>query len=210
MKFRTSVKGLAAATVIASISATLPVVLAPPAVAQANPALSNLVPESASVTFAARIKSIDPATRDVVLVGRSGTEISLTAGPAVRLDLLKPGDRVRGKYYRSVAFLISGAQSNGGTAPSAEQITQLVAEPASVPGGVGVRLTKVSGLVVGIDMAAHSVDVVSPGGGGVYTIDVTNPARIAALSQLKVGDTVTAVVSEAVAVDIEPAPASWF
>jgi hypothetical protein len=89
-------------------------------------------------------------------------------------------------------------------------MTQLTAQPAQAPGGVGVHLTKLQGLVVGIDMAAHSIDVVNPSGGGVYTIDVTDPARIAMLSQLKVGETITAVISQALAVSIEPASKSWF
>ena len=71
-------------------------------------------------------------------------------------------------------------------------------------------LTKVQGLVVGIDEAAHSLDLVNPSGGGIYTIEVTDPARIAMLSQVDVGDTITAVVSQALAVSIEPAPKSWF
>jgi hypothetical protein len=52
--------------------------------------------------------------------------------------------------------------------------------------------------------------MVNPSGGGVYTIHVTDPARQALLGQLKVGDTVTAVVSQALAVSIEPARKSWF
>lgn len=67
-----------------------------------------------------------------------------------------------------------------------------------------------SGLVVAIDMAAHSVDLVNPSGGGIYTVEVTDPERIAMLSQIKVGDTITAVVSEALAVSIEPASKSLF
>ena len=58
-------------------------------------------------------------------------------------------------------------------------------------------------------MAAHSIDLVNPSGGGVVTIDVTDPKRIAMLSDLKVGDTITAVVSQALAVSIEPSK-SWF
>jgi hypothetical protein len=68
----------------------------------------------------------------------------------------------------------------------------------------------VSGTVIGIDLAAHSVEVFNPSGGGIYTIDVTDPSRIAMLGSLKVGDTVTAVISEALAVSIEPAPKTWF
>jgi hypothetical protein len=73
-----------------------------------------------------------------------------------------------------------------------------------------VSKTEVSGLVVGIDLAAHSIDVVNPTGGGVYTLDVTDPARIAMLPQLKVGDTITAVISQALLISVVPAPKSWF
>jgi len=41
-------------------------------------------------------------------------------------------------------------------------------------------------------------------------VDVTDPARITMLGTLKLGDTITAVISQAVAVSIEPAPTSWF
>jgi len=68
-----------------------------------------------------------------------------------------------------------------------------------------VRVTQISGTVVGIDLAAHRLEVVNPSGGGIYTIDVTNATRVEMLSRLKVGDTVTAVVSEAIAVSIESA-----
>ena len=54
------------------------------------------------------------------------------------------------------------------------------------------------------------VEIVNPSGGGVYTVNVTDPARQALLGNLKVGDTITAVVSQALAVSITPAPKSWF
>ncbi len=73
-----------------------------------------------------------------------------------------------------------------------------------------MRQTRVGGLVVGLNQAAHSIDIVDPSGGGVYTINVTDRSRQALMSNLKVGDTITAVVSQAVAVSITPAPTSWF
>jgi hypothetical protein len=180
------------------------------AAAQSNPTVSNVIPESEAVTLQAKITAIDPATRAVTLVGPSGKAATVVAGPLVRLDLLKVGDRVNAKYYRSVGFVVTPPQSAGGTPVSDDQVAQIIAQPARTPGGAGVRVTKLSGTVVGIDLAAHSIDVVNPSGGGVYTVDVTDPARIAALSSLKIGDTVTAVISEAIAVSIEPAPKSWF
>jgi hypothetical protein len=73
-----------------------------------------------------------------------------------------------------------------------------------------MRVTQITGLVVGIDLGAHSVDVVNPQGGQVYNVHVTDPDRQARLPMLKVGDKITAVVSEALAVSIQPAPKSLF
>lgn len=87
---------------------------------------------------------------------------------------------------------------------------QLIAKGAQAPGGIGVRVTKVQATVVGIDLPANSIDVVNPSGGGIYTIQVTNPERIAKLSSLKVGDTITAVISQTLAVSVTPAEHSLF
>lgn len=175
------------------------------AVAQGNLTAKNVIPESAGVSLIATIKSIDPATREVALEGQSGATVRLTAGPAVRLDLLKVGDVVNAKYYRSVGFLVSPPQENGQTPVPDASMTEVLARPAQAPGGIGLRLTKISGIVVGLDLAAHTIDLTSAGGGPVYTVEVTDPARIAALSQMQIGDIITAVVSEALAVQIKPA-----
>jgi hypothetical protein len=201
---------LPVAMALAAVAITLPLGLSRPAAAQSNPTLTNIVPESESVTIHARITAIDPATRAVSLVGASGHQVTVTAGPAVRLEMLKVGDRVNAKYYRSVGFVVNPPSGGSGVPTSDDAMTQMIAQPVQAPGGIGVRLTKISGTVVDIDMAAHSLDVVNPSGGGVYTLDVTDPARIAMLGSLKVGDTITAVISEAVAVSIEPASRSWF
>ena len=181
------------------------------ATAQTNPTYNNVVPPSETAIIHAKITAIDTGTRQVTLQGRAGNSVTLTAGPVVRLDMLKVGDTVNAQYYRSVGFMVTPPRGGTGLpAPSEDEIAQMIAQPAQAPGGVGVRLTKVSGTVVGIDMAAHSIDVVAPGGGGIYTIDVTDPVRVAMLPELKVGDTITAVVSQMLAVSIDPAPKSWF
>ncbi len=171
-----------------------------------NPTVSNVIPPAVSVTMHARIDAIDRDTREIRLTGRSGMPITVVAGPGIRLDMLKVGDTVNATFYRSVAFIIS---QPGITVPE-DQMNVALARPATAPGGVAVKVTRVSGLVVGIDLAAHSVDLVPPGGGGVYTFEVTDPARQASLPALKVGDTITAAVSQTLAVSVEPAPRSWF
>ena len=172
-----------------------------------RPAASTVViPSAAEVTLVAKIKSIDTATRQLVVVGKDGDAVTLQAGPAVRLQLLKKGDTITAKYYRSVAFAFSAP---GAVVPP-DQMAAVVARPVSAPGGVAMRLTRISGLVVGVDLSSNSVEVVGPSGGAVHTVVVTDPARIALLPQLQVGSTVTAVISETLAVSVEPAPKGLF
>ena len=185
-------------------------VLADVALAQTNPAFTNAVPQSEAVTVQAKITAIDTAARSVTLAGASGQAVTVTAGPLVRLDLLKVGDTVNAKYYRSVAFRVSGPTTGNATPTNDDELAQVSAQPVQAPGGVGLRVLRVSGTVVGINLAAHSVDVVNPSGGGVITLAITDPSRIVMLDTLKVGDMVTAVISEALAVSIEPAPKRWF
>src|SRR5581483_3505992 len=75
--------------------------LASPAAAQRNPTLTNVVPESEAITLQAKINGIDVKNRALTLVGANGRSVTVTAGPAVRLELLKVGDSVDAKYYRS-------------------------------------------------------------------------------------------------------------
>jgi hypothetical protein len=200
----------AGAIVLGLALSAVPLVTPHQAAAQ-NPVLTNVVPESEALTIQAKITAMNPATRAVTLAGASGNQVTVTAGPDVRLEMLKVGDTVNAKYYRSVAFMVTPPATGSSTAPTSnDQITQVLARPVQAPGGLGIRTTQVQGSVVGIDLAANSVDVVNPSGGGVYTLHVTDPARIPMLASLKVGDTITAVVSQVVAVSIEPAPKSWF
>ena len=168
--------------------------------AQTGTTSSQMIPESAQMTLIAKIKSIDPVTRQVTLIGKDGNQVVVDVGPAVRLNMLHKDDEVTVRYYRSVAF----ALSQPGTTPPQNGTALLVTRPASAPGGVAIRLIKVSGVVYGVDLASHTVQIVDPRGGIVHTVVVTDPARIALLSQLKVGSTVTAVISETLAVSIRP------
>lgn len=196
---------VAAALVLCGALA-VPAVQPSPAVAQARQNLANVVPEAAAETIHAKITAIDPAKRQVTLTGRSGKPVTVTAGPNVRLEMLKVGDVVNAQFYRSVAFLVSPP---GERVPE-DSIQQVTAQPAQAPGGITIQTMVISGLVVGIDLASNSIDLVNPQGGEVFDFTVMDPARQAMLPSLKVGDTITAVISAELAVSIEPAPKSWF
>lgn len=192
-------------------TAALPLtVTVPQAKAQSGSTLTNVIPEAAEVEITAKIVSIDENAREVVLESPAGDEFTVAVGPEIRLHLLKAGEIVKAKYYRSVAFMISPPQSKGGKPAPESGMAAALARPAKTPGGVGVRITRISGLVVGIDHAAHSLEIVEPTGGHVYTVDVTDPERIKRLSEINVGDTVTAVINEAIAVTIKPTPNAYF
>jgi len=197
-------KSLAMAAALATAGTALPSVMPTPALAQANPTIAS-IPDSMAETIHAKISAIDTQARKITLRGASGRTVTMIVGPMVRLEMLQAGDTVDVQFYRSVAFELSKTMN---AAPNAAAIA--VDQNATAPGGVGVALMRISGTVVGLNPASNSVDLISPGGGGVYTVHVTDPARIALLSQVKLGDTITAVVSDAVAVSVEKAKSSWF
>ncbi len=172
--------------------------------------MQNVVPQSEEVTLQAKITAINPSTRAVTLKGPKGDKVTVTAGPNVRLEMLKVGQTVNAQYYRSVAFVVNPPQGGMGVPVSNDQFTQVTAQPVTAPGGVVLQLVKISGTVVGVDLSDNSISIVNPSGGQVYTIDVTNPARAAMLPSLNVGDTITAVVSQTLAVSITPAPKHWW
>ena len=167
-------------------------------------ALSNIVPEDAEAALKAKVTNIDMQTRDITLVSPSGTMVHVIAGPNIRLNLLKTGDEVLVHYLRSVAFAITPPSSDPAQPmPSGRAMKELIARPTNAPGGVQLRATEISGQVVGIDLAAKRLDVIGRPGGPVRTIQVTDPERVAVLKKLHIGDTVTAIVSETLAIGIE-------
>jgi len=184
--------------------------LAGPAGAQGTtprpPRATHAVPLPAAVSVQAKITAINAQTRAITLTGANGDAVTLIAGHVVDLSRLKVGDTVNARYYRSIAFLVAGP---GAAAPD-NAVAAALARKENAPGGDALVLTRISATVVGIDLAAHSIDVVPPSGGGVRTIVVTAPSRVAMLGKLAIGDTITAVVSESLAVSVEPAPKSWF
>ncbi len=62
----------------------------------------------------------------------------------------------------------------------------------------------VTGLVVSVNPAAHTISLVDPAGGEIRTIAVKDPQDQQLLGMIKVGDTITAYVSEALVAAVEP------
>ena len=209
MKRPKSLAKTGAVLMIAGTACLVPLTASQRAHAQTSMApsttMKNVIPQAEEVTLQAKITAIDPSTRAVTLKGASGDSVTVNAGPLVRLDLLKVGQTVNAQYYRSVAFLVNSPQGGNGVPVSSDQFAQVTAQPVQAPGGVALRMVKISGTVVAVNLSSNSISVVNPSGGQVYTIDVTDPARIAMLPSLHVGDTINAVVSQVRAVSITQA-----
>ncbi len=159
---------------------------------------------SRTVTARATVKAVNPATRAVTLAGPAGNIFTVIAGPQViNFDRINAGDTVVAKYQESVVYVLSPPN---GKIPEASLTADAVAAPkgADPAGAVSARLI-VTGLVVGIDPANHTLQLVDPSGGAVTTAQVSSEAGRRNFDMIRVGDTITAVISAALAVALDPA-----
>jgi hypothetical protein len=176
--------------------------LTSPAHAQATTALGG-VGESQTVSLRAKVKSVNLKTRDVTLMKPTGELFTVHAGDSVqRLAEIKPGQTVVVRYYTSVAYVVSKANAN--TPENMALIAAARGEKTQLPGGIVAERTIVTGTVVGIDMSAHQLQLVNPTGGRIITIDVKDPQRQKDMAMLNVGERLTIVTTQALAIAIDP------
>ncbi|HEY1413756.1 MAG TPA: hypothetical protein VGF36_16540, partial [Rhodopila sp.] len=179
-----------ATTALACAAAFTPVTLPAPAWAQANPTMTNVVPDGGEFAAQGKIQALDPGAMTLTLAPESGSPVPMTVAPAVDLSSVSVGDVANVHYTRSVTFVVGSANVPVGQVPA----TSNVGEVAQTPGGIGPGAAVIVGRVVKLN-GPNSFDVVNPSGGGVYTIKTTNPTREAAIGLLKVGDSITVSVS---------------
>jgi hypothetical protein len=166
---------------------------AAPAVAQL--ANANKVSTTSHARVAMTVVAIDPATRHITVKDPAGEVAKLKISPqAGDLKGIKPGDKINADYYREVGLAISAR----GKAPVKPGKTSLAAFGSAndLPAGLLSNRVVVTGAIVGIDMANSRVKLVNPKGGEVHTFDVATPEGKKVLEKLKVGDSITAYVTE--------------
>jgi hypothetical protein len=181
-------------------AATLP--LATPAAAFAKePSLVNRTHE---VSDTVTVKAIDKPTRHLTLTNGKGETYTLKA-PAEfrRFDSLKPGDKIHVTYRAEVELVLS--EPGGALPKDAAGMIAVRNRADATPGAVGASYLTVTGAVLGIDMAAHTIKIVSPQGGEVHTVAITREDGRKAMSRLKVGDKITAYVTESLLLAMTPA-----
>jgi Cu/Ag efflux protein CusF len=186
------------------INATL-VAMAPAALAQEE---SNVqvtkAPGTATIkgarTVTATVQDIDRATRTVLLKGRNGTVVEVEVGDEARnFDQLQVGDVVTAVYREALTLNLK--KKGDGTA-SAEEIPSMErAAAGGKPGGTVGREVRIVANVVAVNSKTRTVTLKGPKG-NTQDLKVEDPAQLANIKQ---GDQVEAVYTEALAISVEPA-----
>ncbi len=182
------------ATVVLSCSLT-------PRAALAQGLLAGLG-ESKTVTASVTVKAVDITTRHLVVAGPSGERFSLKAPVALEnFRAIKVGDTIKVTYTRETEFALSAP--NAPLPPDTETTIAARSESGELPAGLVASHLVFTGAIVAIDPASHTLKIVDPKGGQVHAVHVRNPERQRAFTQLKVGDTITAYVSESLLVSVK-------
>jgi hypothetical protein len=189
MSFRNILNTTGAIAAIACAVGLMPVVLPAPAAAQANPTMTNVVPDGGNFAIQGKLQAMNAGARTVTIAPEKAPPVPMVVAPGVSLSDVSVGDVVSAHYNRSVIFLVTSAN-----VPGTVNTTQTVGQLAKTPGGVGPEGGTFAGRVVKV-AGPTSFDVVNDNGGGVYTIQTTDPAREAVIGTLKVGDLVAVTIS---------------
>jgi Cu/Ag efflux protein CusF len=162
------------------------------------------IAQTETVSARATVKSLDLQTRHVTLEEADGHIIALTAGPEVRnLAQVRVGDTVVVHFHTSTAFVLAPP----GTKLPENSLTVGAARaaPGERPGAAASTRMVVTGLVVAVDPTLHTLSLVDPKGGPVRSINVVTPQGQQSMRHIKIGDTITAIITDAVLVAVEPA-----
>jgi len=189
MTYRNLLAAATAVVVLAGIAAVGPVVLPAPAAAQANPKMTNVIPDGGTFAIRGKLAALDAGARTLSITPEKAAPVPFTVANGVSLTDIKVGDVVSAHYNRTVTFVVGSP--NVAVTP---KTTATVGQVAKTPGGIGPGASTIVGRVVKLD-SATSFDVVNPAGGGVYTIQTTDPSREALIQTLKVGDSVTVSIT---------------
>lgn len=147
----------------------------------------------------ATVTRIDADTRQVFVTGPNNMPYTITAGPEVRnFAQIKVGDQVVVRFIESVALTLlkDGKEVVGVDAATASAR----ADAGQRPAGVRANQVEMIAEVTAVDTAAGLVTLKAPDHS--FDLPVKDPAQLALI---KVGDKVRAVLTEAIAVSVEPA-----
>lgn len=148
----------------------------------------------------ATVTAIDAATRTVSLKDKKGKVTSLVVGEEARnFDQLKVGDVVTVDYREAMTLTLK--KEGRGKSSINESTTMNRSEPGAKPGGTAGREVTVLADVVAVNTKTKMVTLKGPKG-NTLDLKVDDPAQ---LKDIKKGDQVEAVYTEALAISVKPA-----
>jgi ribosomal protein S17 len=196
------VAALASAALAAGPSASVVAqATSPPAAKPApKPAAKPKVGEAAVLTLRGTVEAIDKEKQTVTLKGPNRS-LTIQVRDPKKLDAIKVGDPVVGKYYEALVLQVKKA----GTASPGASVQQETAtsKPGETPAGaVGERVT-ITATITAIDKAAKTVTIKGPEG-RTETIKARDPKNLEAV---QVGDLVEITHTRALAIALDKSPA---
>lgn len=195
-------KPLTGVTVLTTASAVAAMLLSVIVYAAQTPPSETATPRGGAVgqvvSLTATVEAIDAKNRTVTLKGPGGQVVDIEAGKeAKNFDQIKVGDKVQVDYYESVALFLG----KPGEKPSEDTTTAVHgAEKGQTPGAVAVSTTEVTATIQAIDKAKRTVTLKNPNG---VSETVAVPAEMKNFDSLKVGDSVHARFTQALAMAIK-------
>ncbi|MDR3428949.1 MULTISPECIES: hypothetical protein [Silvimonas] len=145
------------------------------------------------------IIAIDPATRVVSIKGEKGHVVDVTNPPEVKnFDQLKVGDKVSVEYRRSIALALK--RGGNGIRSEVETTAKASAAAGEKPGGMEVRRRTLVANVLSVNHKTQTITVKGPKN-RVVDVKVEDPA---VFKEIKKGDQIVAVVTDALAVSVTP------
>ena len=144
-----------------------------------------------------KIKSIDKKNRSVVIVGAQGNEISMTLGEEARnFNQLHVGDLVTLTYVQALALELRKVE-NKVKSERIESEEAVRAKLGEKPAGAIKRSIRVIADVVAVNPKAKTVTLRGPK--QTVELAIEDPAQF---KEIKVGDQVEALYTEAVALEV--------
>jgi Cu/Ag efflux protein CusF len=149
----------------------------------------------------ATVTAIDMATRTVSLRRSDGSVIDVHAGDEVRnLDKVKVGDKVTAEYTQALSLELK--KGGVGAAKRVESPVEVTRAPAGAPPSATVGMkTTILADVIAVNGKTKVVTVRGPEG-HLVDLKVNDPQQ---LKNIKVGDQVEAVYTQARAISVLPA-----
>jgi hypothetical protein len=150
-----------------------------------------------------RITAVDANARTVTVTYPDGAVRTHNVSPAVaNFGAARIGDMVSIAFEDRLSFVLSDRKTP--TPPNRD--VSMVGTASAGQNLAGVSASQAVGTwwVVGVNPAANTITLVNPASGPVRTYNVTTQAGRDQLSRVKVGDSLTAINSQLLAVSITP------